>query len=250
MTKGTKEWAEKNVNFCIGCSNDCLYCYAKRINAQYRSDGIDWKIMRINQKKIDKNYRKINKTIMIPSSHDITPEILNESLIVLKKLLSAGNKLLLVSKPNLKCIKAIIKMVHENSFKKQIEFRFTITSYNHSVLKFWEPGASDFEERLQCLKECYDNGFTTSVSIEPFLDNVDGVYILVNALEKFVSNTIWIGTMSNIPKSQIPISEYDRLRNNYSKRNLINLIGMLKNNKKIKWKDSIANQFEKQTTLL
>ena len=41
---GTKEWAERNINICLGCSHDCLYCYAR--NFAWRRNAIrsraDW----------------------------------------------------------------------------------------------------------------------------------------------------------------------------------------------------------------
>ena len=34
-----------------------------------------------------------------------------------------------------------------------------------------EPGASYLEERFKCLRFAYENGFETSISFEPMLDN-------------------------------------------------------------------------------
>lgn len=34
-TTGTKEWAEFNVNFSKGCSNNCKYCYARKIASRF-----------------------------------------------------------------------------------------------------------------------------------------------------------------------------------------------------------------------
>jgi DNA repair photolyase len=33
---GTKEWADKTVNCCTGCSHDCLYCYAKGMAVRFK----------------------------------------------------------------------------------------------------------------------------------------------------------------------------------------------------------------------
>ena len=39
-TKGTEEWADKNINITRGCEYDCPYCYAKRNALRFgRIDG-------------------------------------------------------------------------------------------------------------------------------------------------------------------------------------------------------------------
>jgi hypothetical protein len=73
--------------------------------------------MEPNFKAINKGYRKIKNDdpnlydYMFPSSHDILPEILDNYLIVLKKLLKAGNSVLIVSKPWPFCIEKITNTV-------------------------------------------------------------------------------------------------------------------------------------------
>jgi DNA repair photolyase len=32
---GTREWASTNVNFITGCSNNCLYCYARAMAIKF-----------------------------------------------------------------------------------------------------------------------------------------------------------------------------------------------------------------------
>ncbi len=44
----------------FGCSNNCRYCYAKKIAIRFnRKTEESWKIMEINQKKVEKTLRKI-----------------------------------------------------------------------------------------------------------------------------------------------------------------------------------------------
>lgn len=35
ITLGTKEWADSNVNCYLGCSNNCRYCYAKKMAIRF-----------------------------------------------------------------------------------------------------------------------------------------------------------------------------------------------------------------------
>jgi DNA repair photolyase len=126
---------------------------------------------------------------MFPSAHDITPDHLAESLIVIKKLLKARTKVLIVTKPHYECIKKICEKYKK--YTDKILFRFTIGSSDSDILKYWEPGAPSFEERLKCLKYAYKSGFQTSVSCEPMLDNNIG--IVIKKVLPYVTDAIWLG---------------------------------------------------------
>ncbi|MFX1450548.1 MAG: radical SAM protein, partial [Promethearchaeota archaeon] len=180
ITQGTKEWADSNINLYYGCSNNCRYCYAKKMAIRFkRKTSETWNAMEPNLKNIKKQYGKRKGRVMFPTSHDITIEILDNCLFVLEKLVDAGNEVLITSKPQLTCVKAICQKFED--YKHLIQFRFTITSYNNDKLMFWEPGAPSFEERFEALKYAYREGFKTSISIEPFLDK--DPYILVEKLK-------------------------------------------------------------------
>src|ERR1035437_66659 len=106
---GTKEWSDKSVNFADSCSHLCRYCYS-RYNSVKRFKTInaeDWGQEKISEKAVNKKQPKYSGVVMIPTIHDITPNILKEAIIVLGNLLKAGNNVLIVSKPHLECIVAI-----------------------------------------------------------------------------------------------------------------------------------------------
>jgi hypothetical protein len=89
----------------------------------------------------------------------------------------------------MECIQRICETFTD--YKDKILFRFTIGSTDSKVLKFWEPNAASFEERLECLALAYRMGYQTSVSGEPLLDrNVDD---LISKLSPYVTDSIWIG---------------------------------------------------------
>ena len=243
ITLGTKEWADSNVNCYYGCSNNCRYCYAKKMAIRFkRKTEETWKTMEPNQKAIEKGYSKRKGRIMFPTSHDITPESLSGCLIVLKKLLDSNNEVLITTKPNLTCIKFIC-----NSFYKKkdlIQFRFTITSVKNELLSFWEPNAPQFEERLESLIHAYDKGYKTSISIEPFLD--ENPFILVDKLIPYVSESIWIGKMNYIRAynhSNEEKSNFNLIRRINSKENLKKIVlkSRTYRNHSLKLKDSIFN---------
>jgi DNA repair photolyase len=132
---------------------------------------------------------------MFPSSHDITPGNLGPCMTVLAKLLAAGNQVLVVSKPRLECIKTICQAFQDA--RDQILFRFTIGAMNNEILKFWEPCAPSYEERRESLRYAFEDGFRTSVSIEPMLDS-ENVFDLVLDLVNKVNHSFWIGKMNHI----------------------------------------------------
>jgi DNA repair photolyase len=176
---GTLEWALHNENFISGCAHDCRYCYSKEMAIRFkRKTAESWPVEEINQRKLNSAVKKYAGRVMFPSSHDITPDHLDNSLFYLRKILSAGNDVLLVTKPHYVVAESICSNLH--SFKKQLLFRFTIGSADSDILRFWEPHAPCFEERFNSLVHAHDMGFATSVSIEPMLDNIDNIIALTN----------------------------------------------------------------------
>ena len=157
-----------------------------------RKTSENWKQEEVNWEAYNKNLRYREGYIMFPSTHDITPEHLNLAIDFLKRLLSAGNKVLIVSKPSYPCIKHICDAFTE--YKDQILFRFTIGSANSKTLRFWEPNAPDYNERKQALVYAFDAGYQTSISCEPMLDNkIDKV---IDDLSQYVTDAIWLGKMN------------------------------------------------------
>jgi DNA repair photolyase len=202
-----------------------------------------WQEMEINYNVLRRKFRKYNGRVMFPSSHDIIdkPEIKEACFIVIKKLLEAGNNLLITTKPKLSITKDIIELFC--SFKEQLQFRFTITSLDNQLLSFWEPNAPTYEERFESLKCAYENEFKTSVSIEPFLDYAPQT--LVSALSSYITESIWLGPMNYIPQNGISSKDehqYTEIRKRYDISRLKNIYEDLKDFPLIRFKDSMSNR--------
>jgi len=239
---GTREWSNKTVNCCSGCSHDCVYCYAKAMAIRFgRMTAGKWKYEEIRKHDVYKNHRDYGGTVMFPSSHDITPTNLGACLSVIENLLEAGNDILIVSKPHISCVKAICRDF--KSYNGQMIFRFTIGARDDNVLSFWEPGAPPYNERKSALKYAYDHGFETSVSVEPMLDSVH-IDDLIENLLPFVSETMWIGKMNHIgrlarfvtPKIKAALR---KIEDKQSDRIIKSIWNRHKRNSQIKWKESI-----------
>ena len=243
---GTKEWADHSMNIQRGCEHNCRYCYA-RYNAVDRfktCEARHWPLPCINEAKVDMPHkRKYDGGIMFPTTHDITSANLSQYLCVLRKLLDAGNDVLIVSKPHIECIDTICNFYAE--YRDQIMFRFSIGSTSDDVLGFWKPNAPTFTERLTCLKLAFDRGFKTSVSCEPYLDAyAPHTYF---TCRDFITDSFWVGKLRGF-NSRVRLDDVtpaqmkkfvDMLKVILSD-NIVKIIyRSLEGQPFIKWKDSI-----------
>ena len=244
QVSGTAEWASRNANYINGCAHDCKYCYAKSMAVRFgRKTADNWKAEEINFIKLSANQKHKNGYTMFPSSHDISPENLDHSLEFLGRLIEKGNQVLVVTKPHLPVIESICNRFVGN--KDKILFRFTIGSCNTETLKFWEPFAPSFEERLSSLQYAFAKGFKTSVSCEPALDTL--IQELVHILLPYVTDAIWIGLPNrlkgilklNAANDPATLKCAEVLRNTQSNDWVKDLYDTFKSNPKIKWKESI-----------
>jgi len=210
-----QDWSEKTINCCNGCSNGCLYCYARgeAVLRFGRLTDEEWQLGAVREKDVAKSYPKYDQTVMFPSTHDITEDNFEACKAVLGKLLEAGNRVLVVSKPRPELIEKLCQEFE--AYKNQILFRFTIGTNTETILEFWEPNAPTFAERKMALIATYSAGFRTSVSMEPMLESATACD-LVEELRPFVTQSIWIGTMNHawyIKKYEDPMIDaaFDRI---------------------------------------
>lgn len=239
---GTKEWMPNSRNICDGCENDCLYCYGKMKGIRYkRRTKEDWHEMRLL--KVRQSTKKVEGGIMFPTTHDLHYRHRDCWLPFLKEMLVNGNDVLIVSKPQLESINLICSTLYK--YKSQIEFRFTIGTLNEHVRKFWEPNAPTMEERVDALNCAYTGGFRTSVSMEPVLTKYPDE--VINAIQSMVTETIWIGCMNHMSKKDFTcdtIDWYERIQEINSYNNMKRIYEQLKDNPKIRWKDSVRDLLE------
>ena len=241
-------WGENTANIVFGCRNDCDYCYAKSNSIRRDENTAEtWKEEVINKEAMNCTINKCVGRFMYPTKHDITPQHLNEHVFMIGKILKPGNSIFCISKPHYECIERICKEFSD--YKNKMELCFTIGSTNSDTLAFWECGATNFKERLECLKLSHSLGFTTSVSSEPLLDrNLDG---LVESLTPYITRHLWFGKM-NYPIQGLTVN--GRMDSETMKRakNLINFhndsnfirfyYNKYKDNPKIQWKSHFRKE--------
>lgn len=266
MTKkkktGTREWAEHNINIATGCEHGCHYCYAAQMARRFKRvlTPKRWMKMEADPERWAKKYTKKEGVYMFPTAHDITPTILREALYTLKTLLSVGNKVLLVSKPHFECVQEICSKIRAWDAAREVNqrnltFRFTIGAIDDKILRVWEPGAPDFEERRESLRHAYLTGFATSISIEPNLDP-ENVVDLIESIEGYVTGEIWIGKMNMIGQrvlpGSVPQKVIDKLKAAQTDGAVLAMVNEVSQPSEwfsqIRWKDSIKEVLRKHKT--
>ncbi len=239
-SSGDRAWGDTEVNIVLGCANRCRYCFARTAAKRFgriRADD-DWGTTYHRLKK-GKDYKsgECYGTVRFPTTHDITPDFLESCVAVMQKLLAGGNDVIVCSKPRLECIKRLCAEFADNL--ANIEFRFTVGAMDDAILRFWEPGASNFQERLNCLKYAFRKGFKTSVNIEPMLD-APNVSELFHRLVPYVNVFINIGIMKRVgqnvrPRSRREKAEVRKIKENQSPNRIRSIYEVLKGKPLVRW---------------
>jgi DNA repair photolyase len=236
---GVYEWAKYSANSISGCQNNCHYCFGKTAAIKRGIKTKDSWTEEIPLKV--KTWTLKDGKVMFPTQHDINENNLEVCLKTIKNILQPGNKILIVSKPNLKCIKRLCNEFVD--YKDNILFRFTIGSASNDTLLLWEPNAPSFDERLDALKLAFNENYYTSVSSEPMLDG--NISHVIEQVEPYITDAIWLGKM-NYPHKRLKtngsahmIPHAEQLINIWNDENVKKLYEIYKDHPKIKWKESI-----------
>ena len=97
-----------------------------------------------------------------------------------------------------------------------------------------------YEERKDCLKYAFEQGFRTSVSMEPMLDRPH-VEQLIDNLRPFVNVDIWLGTMNHLEiikkwADEKLMTEIAKIEAGQSPESLTALFNTFKDDSLVKWK--------------
>jgi len=226
---GTREWSDSSLNVCAGCPNGCLYCYAREMALRYGriADGAAWTAETVDQAKLD-DYRAVLAgtkkirgglgTVMIPTTHDITPKNAEAVAAAACALLSAPTppntpetRILFVTKADGPSVETVCRKIDEIAdqdqaplgtrgiLRNRTEWRLTIGALDDRARAFWEPHAPPVEMRLEVLRWLYRTAWRTSVSAEPLLEPRRAV-ALVTTVAPHVTETVWIGTARDLAR--------------------------------------------------
>ena len=256
---GTREWAEHNINIANSCSHGCLYCYARQQALRFKQikNPDEWEKEQLIPALVNKPVPHYDGIVMFPTHHDITPAYLHASMNKIIEILCAGNKLLVVSKPHFECIMRICNAIDDlyTRYKHNLTFRFSIGTTFSNMTDFWEPHAPKPEERIKCLQYAFAHGFKTSVSAEPLLGGQDMARRLMEACGPYITDTIWFGKMNKINErvhaypSRL-VRSYLLLARECSADNVVmRVYRLLKDNPKVRWKDSFQEVIRRELGL-
>ena len=245
---GAREWSASSVNIGRGCSHGCIYCYARAsaLQNQFITGPEEWTTEVVDQAALARNFGKRSGVVMFPTIHDVTDAYLESSIVVLRKLLEAGNEVLVVTKAHLHCVERLC--LEFANFKDRLRLRFTIGSLDADLCKFWEPNAPAPSERLAALKYAYALGFSTSVSSEPMLAGRHEAVRLFNAVKHYVVDEVWFGVMNDVDHRVLELADdadvdvvevVNQLKFLQSDESVLKLYAALAHEPKVAWKDSI-----------
>ena len=151
------------------------------------------------------------------------------------------NRMLVVSKPHLECIKKFCEMFRP--YRRRILLRFSIGACDNQILSYWEPNAPSYEERKASLMYAYNADFRTSVSAEPMLDSAN-IDTLNSELLPYITHSIWIGTMNHLGRfgkgsGMVLQQEIEKIRRGQTDSIIKSIYGRYKDNPMIRWKKEI-----------
>lgn len=196
------------------------------------------------------------KSVMFPSSHDISSANVDTAIECLTELLKRDNRVLIVTKAQASAVNSIIRAMGSpalSPYKDKVFFRVTMGTADEVLLRKFEPGAPDFHERFMALRSLFMAGFQTSVSAEPLLGGIDTFNDLYLRVKRYVTDTIWVGVM-NMPRQRIRMntagtfdeSLIDWIIKRQSPEEMYRLYQKYRDDEMVSFKDSIISMIRKQ----
>lgn len=181
------EYAKYAVNFYVGCSNDCTYCYCKRgilghamgapVAALKKCFKNELHALDVFKKELEANKEELRKhglffTFTSDPFLDKTRELNIQAIdyaidraVPCKILTKRADISIPCSWP------------HYDHLRDRLAFGFTLTGHDEL-----EPGASSNAERIEAMKRLHAMGFKTFASIEPVIDIESSSKMIVQTL--------------------------------------------------------------------
>ncbi|MEG2451208.1 MAG: radical SAM protein, partial [Clostridia bacterium] len=195
-----REYSPYACNLYIGCSHRCVYCYAphtlQKKESEYFGKPYPRKdVLRLLEADLKKNV--YTEQILLSFVGDCycdnqdDSRTTREALILLNQyrapvaLLSKGGKKLLRDMDIFK------------AFGDRISVGCTLTFFDETKSKEWEPYASTPSERLETLKILHDNGIKTFASFEPTIEPEESLKLIKKTLEDNSVDHYKIGKINN-----------------------------------------------------
>lgn len=179
-----REYSPYACNIYLGCNHGCKYCYAPSINFKKREDYLNPIPRRNILKEFEedcKNLKNFDSQVQFCfmtdpyNSKEKEFELTRRCLeIALKYKIPIS----ILSKSDL--VLRDIDLFKE--FKGNIKIGMTLTFDNKKDSEFWEPEATNPEQRINVLKLCKENNIKTWASFEPVIIPEQSINMILKTL--------------------------------------------------------------------
>ena len=177
------------INPYIGCQHGCIYCYAEFMIRFTGHKGDKWGTF-LDIKELDFNRIKPTKyngkSILLSSVTDpyIPLELkYKNTRKVLQKLIGTKARISILTKS-----KFVIRDIDIFKQFENIEIGISICTLDKETAKLLEPGASRPVERLNAIKELYDNEIRTYVFISPYFPGITKYQEIIEESKEFATS--------------------------------------------------------------
>jgi len=195
-----REYAALALNIYSGCDHACQYCYAPNATFQQREAFINPRTRPGLISALESDARSWSGqkhqvllcfTCDPYSAFDSSAGITRQAIVTLKR---NGFKFCTLTKGGRRALRDIDLFGDGDAFATTM----TLLSPDHSAK--WEPGAASPQERMDVIKEFYDAGIYTWVSLEPVL-NPDSALRIIEMTSPFV-NLFKLGKLNHHPLAE------------------------------------------------
>lgn len=191
-------WA---INYAIGCTHGCRFCYVDSIHKRYSRGRVGKKVYRawgdyffvpknIDQAIEDTKWNKWKgKEVMMSSMHDpYLPKLVNTTRKILERALPEGVKF---------CVQTRSPLVMRDfglikQYKDQVRIQVSITSIEPKLCRLIEPRVSPPESRLKVLENAKKLGLNTGIIVAPIFPPVKARQFPSEDLKKIFERLIKI----------------------------------------------------------
>ena len=182
------EYAKYAVNFYVGCSNDCTYCYCKRgilghdmgapVAALKKCFKDETHARQTFEAELYKHLDEIRphglfftftSDPMLADTHTLTIQAVEIAL-------SYGVPCQILTK-RADFIDELPDWWSQDTYRDKLAFGFTLTGHDEL-----EPGASPNAERIEAMKQLHKMGFKTFASIEPVISLPESSQMIVQTM--------------------------------------------------------------------
>lgn len=182
-----REYSPLALNIYLGCTHECLYCYAPRVRHQKPEDYYAPPNPRNDiAKKLDAELSKrppVRNQVLLSFIGDAYCEAIDQNEATrncLEVLLHHHVPVAILTKGGSRCLKDIDIF---KKFGEHIQIGTTLTFDNDADSLYWEKGAALPDERLEMLKVLHENGVKTFASFEPVIDIKQSLALMKKGLD-------------------------------------------------------------------